>query len=1006
MILALTFAVLADAVPAAARPLSVNSEIRHSLTGGETVTFTVEVPAQTAAHVIVRQDGIDVGVNLRRTGSEYPVHGLDFRAGRAGDEHVFVPIHDAPQTWDLIIRATPPTAPRGAIAISLDLAPADDRSRAIAAARRMHHEASERSWLGDGPSHEAASAQYAGAYTAALAAGDKAQAAESAYQCAREHDNLGRQIEAIEWQERALSLFRELGFDDRRSRALNRLGDYSRKVGEIGAAEEYFAEALPLARQSNDVVAETDILNNSGLLMLSAGRTEEALDQLQAAIPAAQAIQSANIETALWSNCAEAWSRLGRPDKAVEAQLRSLDAVKRLKLPRRTLRTLHLLAEKYFASGDRKKAEESMLAALSLQEEAQDPVYLAEALTAYGRMLHADGQYERAVEEISRAFSLLRESRNRRSQGVALAAWAQIEIDRGGDDAALEKLDEALELARLVANRPGEADVLYQRARALRNKGRLSDAVAAAASAVDIVETLRGAIVRGEFRASYLSTVQSYYDLHVDLLQQRGMAAAAFEVNERARARTLLESLAETGSKIRKGVDAELLKRERAVQAELNAKDTYRAQLAMNQGEQSSRASAIAKDVERLLTEWRDIQKKIRAASPAYAALKLPEPVTARHVQQRLLDRETTLVSYRLGPARSYAWVVDSSAITAHILPAREHVDPAARRYHELLSAPRSAMRSAERAAHDRKVAIAAQDLANAVWKPIASRVQGKRVLIVADGALQYAPFAGLPSPSGEPLIVAHEFVYLPSASVLDVLRRDSRTIEAGASAAVFADPVFTASDSRVAGRSSSTPAEATRGETWSRLRFSRTEAEAVAAAAGKPATFQALDFSAAKKTLFASDLRRYDILHFATHGSIDAEHPELSRLVLSLVDAKGRRVDGFLRLHEIYNLDVDAALVVLSACRTALGKEVHGEGLIGLTRGFMYAGTSRVVSSLWNVDDRASAQLMSRFYAAMLSRGHSPSAALRQAQLELLRQQRWSAPHYWAAFGIHGEWR
>lgn len=1006
MIFTLLLAVLSEAVPATARPLSAGTEIRQSLTGGETVTFTVDVPAQTAAHVVVRQDGIDVGVNLRRTGSENPVHGLDFRAGLSGDEEVFVPISDAPQTWTIIIRGTPASAPRGAVAVSLRLANADERARAIAAARRQHHESSERSWLGDGASHEAASGQYAAAYAAALAAGDRAQAAESAYQCAREHDSLGRQIEAIEWQQRALSLFRELGFTDRQSRALNRLGDYSRKVGEIAASERYFAEALPLARQSKDVVAETDILNNSGLLMLALGRTEEALDQLQAAIPAAQEIQSANIETALWSNCAEAWSRLGMSAKAVEAQLRALESVKRLKLPRRTLRTLHLLAERYFAHGDRRKAEESMLAALAMQEQAKDPVYLGEALTAYGRMLHAERQYDRAVEQLSRALDLLRESRNRRSQGAALAAWAAVEIDRGDDDAALQKLEEALELARFAGNRPDEAAALYLRARALQNEHRLEDAVAAVAGAIDIVETLRGAIVRGDLRASYLTTVQSYYDLHVDLLQQRGMAAAAFEVNERARARTLLESLAESGSKIRKGVDPALLRRERALQAELNAKDTYRAQLAANPRERGSRTDAVARDVERLLADLHQVQKEIRTASPAYAALKMPETVSARHVQQKLLEDGTTLVAYRLGPSRSYAWVIDRAAITVHVLPARDRIDPLARRYHELLSRARYGMSAADRAAHDRKLTVAARSLSDAVWKPVAARVRGRRLLIVADGALQYAPFAGLPSASGDPIVVAFEIVYLPSASVLDVLRRDSRPIGPGTTAAVFADPVFTALDSRVARRTGPAPKETSRGETWSRLIFSRTEAEALATSAGSPATFQALDFLAAKKTLLASDLRKFGILHFATHGSIDTEHPELSRLVLSLVDPAGKPVDGFLRLHEIYNLDVDAGLVVLSACRTALGKEVHGEGLIGLTRGFMYAGTSRVVSSLWNVDDRASARLMSSFYEAMLKKGLTPAAALRHAQLELLHQPRWAAPHYWAAFGIHGEWR
>jgi CHAT domain-containing protein len=224
----------------------------------------------------------------------------------------------------------------------------------------------------------------------------------------------------------------------------------------------------------------------------------------------------------------------------------------------------------------------------------------------------------------------------------------------------------------------------------------------------------------------------------------------------------------------------------------------------------------------------------------------------------------------------------------------------------------------------------------------------------------------------------------------------------------VFADPVFSKNDSRLtAQRDTSAPAQtrAADGELYGRLRFSREEAAAIET--HLPAAFAALDFIAAKQTLLARDLRKYQVLHFATHGSLNAFRPELSGLVLSLVDANGKPADGFLRLHEIYNLDLDADLVVLSACRTALGRDVYGEGLIGLTRGFMYAGAPRVVSSVWNVDDRASAQLMARFYEAMFGgQRRSPASALRDAQLALLRQPRWADPHYWAAFGLQGDWK
>jgi CHAT domain-containing protein len=168
----------------------------------------------------------------------------------------------------------------------------------------------------------------------------------------------------------------------------------------------------------------------------------------------------------------------------------------------------------------------------------------------------------------------------------------------------------------------------------------------------------------------------------------------------------------------------------------------------------------------------------------------------------------------------------------------------------------------------------------------------------------------------------------------------------------------------------------------------------------------KATDFQASRSVATSGELSNYRIIHFATHGLLNSDHPELSGLVLSLVDEAGRPQDGFLRMHEIYNLKLPADLVVLSACQTALGKEIKGEGLIGLTRGFMYAGARRVVASLWQVDDLATAKLMQRFYQGMLKDGLTPSAALRVAQLELAKQKRWASPYFWAAFVIQGEWK
>ncbi|MGH9902048.1 MAG: CHAT domain-containing protein, partial [Pyrinomonadaceae bacterium] len=195
--------------------------------------------------------------------------------------------------------------------------------------------------------------------------------------------------------------------------------------------------------------------------------------------------------------------------------------------------------------------------------------------------------------------------------------------------------------------------------------------------------------------------------------------------------------------------------------------------------------------------------------------------------------------------------------------------------------------------------------------------------------------------------------------------------------------------------------------EVWRvrRLPFTRREADEILSLVAAEDRMAALDFDASRETAIGPELGQYRYVHFATHGFLNSEHPELSGIVLSLVDREGAEQDGYLRSHEVFNLKLSAELVVLSGCRTGLGKEIKGEGIIGLTRGFMYAGASRVVVSLWDVSDEASAELMARFYRGMLGGERlRPAAALRAAQVSIQKEGRWHAPYYWAAFVLQGE--
>jgi CHAT domain-containing protein len=494
----------------------------------------------------------------------------------------------------------------------------------------------------------------------------------------------------------------------------------------------------------------------------------------------------------------------------------------------------------------------------------------------------------------------------------------------------------------------------------------------------------------------------------------------------------LLELLGESGTEIRRGVDTALVKRERELERILSKKAAQQTRL-LSGKHTAAEAAAAAKELDALTTELDQVQSRIRDTSPQYAALTHPSPLNVREIQTKVVDDATVLLEYSLGARKSFVWAVTPSSVEGFELPPRAEIESAARRVYKLLTArnerpqketPEARTNRVRRA--DEAFPVAAANASSMLLGPLAQRIQNKRLLIVAEGILQYLPFAALPEPrppaadESLPLIANHEIITAPSASVVSLIRQESANRKpADKAVAVVADPVFSSDDARIAPKEAvfvtvaAKPANDVRRSSaearprdFVRLRFSRAEAEEIARMAPPGGTLKAVDFDASRDTVLSPDFARYRIVHFATHSLLDNEHPELSGVVLSLYDRSGAPQNGFLRLYDIYNLRLGAELVVLSACQTALGEEVKGEGLIGLTRGFLYAGAPRVVATLWEVDDRTTSELMKRFYQGMLRRGERPAAALRATQVALSKMKGWDAPYYWAAFTLEGEWR
>ncbi len=867
---------------------------------------------------------------------------------------------------------------------------------------------------------------------------------------------------AIVKLEQAANLWREI--EDRKGeiKALAAIGQASEWFGELQSANLCYQRAIQIAQSLGDPRAEANLHFTMGRIHILTGDRQEALNAFHRASQLFQQTSAKLGEALVLASTGTTYLALGELQRALEYHERALPTFSSLKhLPNESISHTHL-GVIYLRMGDRQKALDAFNQALAIIRKISFPSQEVRVLTRLGDFHLSAGDKREALDFYTQALKIAQAGGFRIDEAILLRSIGDVAFLNGDGEQALDFLDRALSRFRSIGDRDNQTLTLHSLARVNAFKGNLLEARRQIEAALDLKEFLRSRVVDRELRVTTAASMQGSYELYVDLLAQlheknpaQGFDAAALEASERARARGLMEMLVESGADIREGVSPELLALEKSLQQQINAKAATRTRISDN-----AQAAVLDKEISQLTSGYREVEAQIRATSPRYAALSQPQPLSAARIRQ-LLDVPSVLLEFSLGVKRSRLWVVTPGAIAGHPLPPRSEIESAARNVYELLTArqPKAGLTEQEALARiaeaDAKLQGAARKLSNMLLAPLADKLRGewkdKRLAIIASGALEYLPFAALPKPesgresgspqsairnpqSPGPLIANHEIVNLPSASVLALIRREAAGRQAATKMlAVLADPVFETGDPRLAmakkkssensliagvrSAESSTPASTLPPELarsarsfhrdgFGRLIFSGEEAEFISRLAPRSSTLKATGFEANRALAAGGELSRYRIVHFATHGLINSEHPELSGLVLSLFDENGKPQDGFLRMHEIFNLQLPADLVVLSACQTALGKEIKGEGLVGLTRGFMYAGAQRVVASLWQVDDQATAQLMQYFYRGMLKENLRPAAALRAAQIEMSRSSRWSAPYYWAGFVIQGEWK
>jgi CHAT domain-containing protein/lipoprotein NlpI len=748
--------------------------------------------------------------------------------------------------------------------------------------------------------------------------------------------------------------------------ACNALGNASLRLADYANGAGYYLDALATQRQLGDRQGQWSTLNGLGVLYDSLGVSARARAFYSEALTLAQGLEN----------------------------------------PRWKATSLHNLGVWHARQGQWSEARRNYMRALAIRTQLKDPREVAYTQAEIGisyvrQQRPAEGL--RALEEAERGAAAVEDGYLR---AVVQTALAEASERHATEAEAGERYSQALQLAERLHQR----ELIWRAQRGLGavrlRQGRLEEALEHYVQAVDTIEGIRQQLQDESGRMLFLERRLAAFEGIVALLHRlherapdAGYDRRALEYAQRAKARAFLELLAEAKADVRRGMSATQRKEEQAI-----LRDTTRIQRALLQrGVADERRKALEAELSAVEGRRERFEDELRRTSPQYAALRYPQAEPLAGLQARLPGR-SLLIEFMIAEERSFAWLVSDHDVRMVALPGRAALEAKVARYAALLARPPT------RADAPAEATAQGRDLFRILLAPFADALaQAQRLLIVPDGVLHYLPLESLVSAvdaAGRPryLLETHDVAYLPSANALGDLGPRSRPADQ-LELLAYGAPELPAAGTGP--RSATRPEEQVRGFLGEPgldlgpLPQARHEVEAIARLFPESLRKVRVGAGASETAFKGEELQRYRILHFATHGLMDDQAPSRSGLLLA---AGGPEQDGLLQGTEILNLKLDADLVVLSACRTGLGRLVRGEGMVGLSRSFFYAGARSLLVSLWSVNDQSTAEIMESFYRR-LHAGSGTASALREAKRALLRSERpaYRFPYYWAPFVLLG---
>ncbi len=882
-------------------------------------------------------------------------------------------------------------------------------------------------------------------------------------------EQLNRYEDALEHYREAIGLRQQLNDAPGLVKALNRFGIVSDKLGRYAEALEAYRQALPLARQVNDRDAEGEALASTGIAYFQLGEYLAALDAQRQALVLYRQLGRRDLEASALNNIGDLYERQGRYQEALYAYRQALSLQEQLQEVGAQGRTLNNIGVIHLHLGQYEEALTYYKLSLASKRAANDQAGEAATLNNIGVVQWKQEKYQEALRSYDQALRLRRALSDTRGQGSTLTNIGMVHAAEGRSQEALETFRQALSITQTVGDRQRESWTLAQLGKLYNTLGdarqahdafQQSVALSAPLQAREILwEALRGlaavevereqfqeaiqhyeqALVeiealRAEFRASdeYFVVMADKFEVYDELIDlfsrlhqmspEKRYDQKAFDIFERKQGRLFLEQMGKTGTRQFASLPESVRQREEQTDAQLE-RAQYDLAAALSQSPQD--IDRIAESEQRLQTlqaEQYKLRATLQTEYPEYYALRYPQPVSLDELRQRVLQPDELMLAYHVMPGSTILWVIGAQQMQMRVLPAGE------REMQQLVANMRNAMLSKfiGTAIEQEYNPATAEDMpfpeaSYALFATLLPQdirpllTQERPLYIVPSGALYAIPFEALltrPAQRSEEehfLLEDVSISYVSSASLLKTLR-DARN-RAGRSTRfpliAFAHPAYK-SLSQSAGTNRSLQMQMLLSETGGNieeLEDTEVEARKINDVLKSPPESRPLqlrqDASRANLLQMNADNRLddYQYVLFSLHGLIPGQitYVDQPALILS---------DDLLLMSDVFGLSLNADMVVLSACNTGRGKYERGEGVMGLTRAFMYAGTPTTAVTLWSVASLSSQYLSVGMFSS-LKQGMPPAPALRAIKLQLLKDKtnpEFREPFHWAPFVIFGE--